>query len=114
MGNHEFDNGVDGLVDPLLKNVNFPILSANIKARKRLASNITGYFLPYKILTIGSEKVGIVGYTTKETPVLSNPGMLSFNTYIFNSDLGILSPPFHVFCNKLVIMHLATIGATAS
>ncbi|XP_007427924.1 5'-nucleotidase [Python bivittatus] len=74
LGNHEFDNGVEGLLDPLLKYVNFPIVSANIKAKKQLANNITGYFLPYKIINVGSEKVGIVGYTTKETPVLSNPG----------------------------------------
>ncbi|XP_067416836.1 5'-nucleotidase isoform X2 [Emydura macquarii macquarii] len=74
LGNHEFDNGLDGLLDPLLKNVNFSILSANIKASKSVASNITGYFQPYKILHVGSEKIGIVGYTTKETPLLSNPG----------------------------------------
>ncbi|XP_028578749.2 5'-nucleotidase [Podarcis muralis] len=74
IGNHEFDNGVNGLLDPLLKNVKFPVVSANIKANQKLASNITGYFLPYKILEVGSEKVGIVGYTSKETPVLSNPG----------------------------------------
>uniref|UniRef100_A0A8D0DVU1 Snake venom 5'-nucleotidase n=1 Tax=Salvator merianae TaxID=96440 RepID=A0A8D0DVU1_SALMN len=74
LGNHEFDNGVDGLLDPLLKNVNFPVVSANIRAKRQLASNITGYFLPYKILQVGTEQVGIVGYTSKETPVLSNPG----------------------------------------
>nr|XP_056712167.1 5'-nucleotidase [Euleptes europaea] len=74
LGNHEFDNGVDGLLDPLLKNANFPILSANMKASKQLANNITRYFFPYTILNVSSERVGIVGYTTKETPVLSNPG----------------------------------------
>uniref|UniRef100_A0A0B8RXZ9 Snake venom 5'-nucleotidase n=1 Tax=Philothamnus irregularis TaxID=1899461 RepID=A0A0B8RXZ9_9SAUR len=74
LGNHEFDNGLDGLLDPLLKYVNFPILSANIKPKGPVASNISGYILPYKIIDVGSEKVGIIGYTTKETPVLSNPG----------------------------------------
>ncbi|XP_015264873.1 PREDICTED: 5'-nucleotidase [Gekko japonicus] len=74
LGNHEFDNGADGLLDPLLKNLKFPILSANIKASKQLANNFTGYFFPYTILNVGSERVGIVGYTTKETPFLSNPG----------------------------------------
>ncbi|XP_077161357.1 5'-nucleotidase [Paroedura picta] len=74
LGNHEFDNGVDGLLDPLLKNIKFPILSANMKASKQLANKISGLFHPYSILNVGSEKVGIVGYTTKETPVLSNPG----------------------------------------
>ncbi|XP_070810299.1 5'-nucleotidase isoform X2 [Pituophis catenifer annectens] len=74
LGNHEFDNGLDGLLDPLLKHVNFPILSANIKPKGPVASNISGYILPYKIINVGTEKVGIIGYTTKETPVLSNPG----------------------------------------
>ncbi|XP_029451350.1 5'-nucleotidase [Rhinatrema bivittatum] len=74
LGNHEFDNGVDGLLNPLLKKAKFPILSANIKSDKQLSPNITGYYLPYKILQVGVEKVGIVGYTSKETPVLSNTG----------------------------------------
>uniref|UniRef100_A0A194APR8 Snake venom 5'-nucleotidase n=1 Tax=Sistrurus tergeminus TaxID=8757 RepID=A0A194APR8_SISTE len=74
LGNHEFDNGLAGLLDPLLKHANFPILSANIRPKGSIASNISGYILPYKIINVGSEKVGIIGYTTKETPVLSNPG----------------------------------------
>ncbi|KAM9156279.1 5'-nucleotidase [Pangshura tecta] len=74
LGNHEFDNGLDGLLDPLLKNVNFSILSANIQASRSIAPRIAGYFQPYKILHVGSEKIGIVGYTTKETSFLSNPG----------------------------------------
>ncbi|KAF6364998.1 5'-nucleotidase ecto [Rhinolophus ferrumequinum] len=74
LGNHEFDNGPEGLINPLLKKAKFPILSANIKAQGPLASQISGLYLPYKILTVGSEVVGIVGYTSRETPVLSNPG----------------------------------------
>ncbi|XP_006892195.1 PREDICTED: 5'-nucleotidase [Elephantulus edwardii] len=74
LGNHEFDNGVEGLMDPLLKSVNFPILSANIKAKEPLASQISGLYLPSKILKVGGEAVGIVGYTSRETPFLSNPG----------------------------------------
>ncbi|XP_072855161.2 5'-nucleotidase [Pogona vitticeps] len=88
IGNHEFDNGVDGLLDPLLKNVNFPVVSANIKASKQLANNITGYFLPYRIINVGSERVGIVGYTTKETPVLSDPG----KDLMFEDEIAALQP----------------------
>eukprot|EP00069_Balaena_mysticetus_P020742 bmy_13014T0 len=73
-GNHEFDNGVEGLIDPLLKEAKFPILSANIKAKGPLASQISGLYSPYKILPVGDEVVGLVGYTSKETPFLSNPG----------------------------------------
>ncbi|XP_068087209.1 5'-nucleotidase [Hyperolius riggenbachi] len=74
LGNHEFDNGVSGLVSPFLTSVNFTILSANIKADPQIKSNISGYFLPSKILSVGGEQIAIVGYTSKETPVLSDPG----------------------------------------
>ncbi|XP_063168612.1 5'-nucleotidase [Candoia aspera] len=96
LGNHEFDNGLEGLLDPLLKYVNFSIVSANIKVKKQLANNITGYFLPYKIINVGSEKVGIVGYTTKETPVLSNPGP----DLLFQDEVAALQP--HV--DKLITL----------
>lgn len=78
IGNHEFDNGVDGLVKPFLQNVSFSVLSANIKADKTMAPRISGYYLPYKIFTVNSEKVGVIGYTSVETPALSLPG----RTYI--------------------------------
>ncbi|XP_027459238.2 5'-nucleotidase [Zalophus californianus] len=88
LGNHEFDNGVEGLIDPLLKEAKFPILSANIKAKGPLASQISGLYLPYKILSVGDEVVGIVGYTSKETPVLSNPG----RNLVFEDEITALQP----------------------
>ncbi|XP_069052677.1 5'-nucleotidase [Lepisosteus oculatus] len=74
LGNHEFDNGPEGLIDPFLKNVTCKVLSANIQPDATLASKISGYYLPYVILNVESEKVAIVGYTSKETPALSQPG----------------------------------------
>lgn len=74
LGNHEFDNGVDGLLKPFLQDVNCTVLSANIKADQTLAPQISRYYYPYKIFTLGSEKVGVVGYTSAETPALSLPG----------------------------------------
>lgn len=88
LGNHEFDNGVEGLIDPLLINVTFPILSANIKAREPLASQISGLYLPHKIISVGNEVVGIVGYTSKETPFLSNPG----TNLVFEDEITALQP----------------------
>ncbi|XP_024589482.1 5'-nucleotidase isoform X1 [Neophocaena asiaeorientalis asiaeorientalis] len=88
LGNHEFDNGVEGLIDPLLKEAKFPILSANIKAKGPLASQISGLYLPYKILPVGDEVVGIVGYTSKETPFLSNPG----TNFVFEDEITALQP----------------------
>ncbi|XP_072359337.1 5'-nucleotidase-like isoform X3 [Scyliorhinus torazame] len=74
LGNHEFDNGVDGLLGPFLQKVSFPVLSANIKADQQLSPQISGYYHPFKILTVNGQKIGVVGYTTKETPILSSPG----------------------------------------
>ncbi|KAG9493666.1 hypothetical protein GDO78_001511 [Eleutherodactylus coqui] len=86
LGNHEFDNGVSGLLSPFLMNVQFPVLSANIKSDNHIASNITGYFQPYKILDVGGEKIAIVGYTSKETPILSDPGP----HLIFEDEISVL------------------------
>ncbi|XP_078504286.1 5'-nucleotidase [Lissotriton helveticus] len=88
LGNHEFDNGVDGLLTPFLKNVNFPVLSANIHPDNVLAAKLAGYFLPYKILDVGGEKVGIVGYTSIETPVLSDTGP----HLVFEDEIEALQP----------------------
>ncbi|XP_058881844.1 5'-nucleotidase-like isoform X2 [Acipenser ruthenus] len=74
LGNHEFDNGMEGLISPFLQKVNCSVLSANMKPDQKLADKISGLVLPYKIFTLGSEKVAVVGYTTKETPTLSTPG----------------------------------------
>lgn len=73
-GNHEFDNGVEGLMKPFMEQIECPVLSANIKADETLAATFGTSYLPYKILTVGGEKVGVVGYTSKETPALSKPG----------------------------------------
>ncbi|XP_061825223.2 5'-nucleotidase [Nerophis lumbriciformis] len=70
-GNHEFDNGVEGLIDPFLRDVNCSVVSTNLKANKTLLS---GYYQPHAVLTVGSERVAVVGYTSKETPFLSQPG----------------------------------------
>ncbi|XP_038178343.1 5'-nucleotidase isoform X2 [Arvicola amphibius] len=88
LGNHEFDNGVEGLIDPLLKRAKFPILSANIKAKGSLEPQIAGLYLPYRILPVGGENVGIVGYTSKETPFLSNPG----TNLVFEDEITALQP----------------------
>ncbi|XP_074541285.1 5'-nucleotidase [Halichoeres trimaculatus] len=74
LGNHEFDNGVEGLMKPFMEEIKCPVLSANIKPDQTLAPTFGNSYHPYKILTLGIEKVGIVGYTSRETPALSQPG----------------------------------------
>ena len=75
LGNHEFDNGASGLA-PFLHNATFPVLSCNIDARND--PDINGLFLPSVVLELGGEKVGVVGYTTDETPTLVDQCKLLF------------------------------------
>lgn len=65
---------MEGLIQPFLQNVKCSVVSANIKADQTLAANFSGYYQPYTIITVGEEKVAVVGYTTAETPFLSMPG----------------------------------------
>ncbi|XP_063078849.1 5'-nucleotidase isoform X2 [Engraulis encrasicolus] len=74
LGNHEFDNGWEGLVQPFLQDVECPVLSANIRAAASIEPKVAGHYLPYKIFDMGPEKVAVVGYTSRETPALSLPG----------------------------------------
>jgi len=71
LGNHEFDKGPDVLAR-MLDVADFPILSANIRfpGDSRLAKRVT----PYAIKGYGADRVGIVGVTTRDTPVISKPG----------------------------------------
>lgn len=78
IGNHEFDNGVEGLMTPFMKEVKFAVLGANIRPDDSLAATFGTSCLPYKIFTVGGEKVGVVGYTSQETPALSRPGESRF------------------------------------
>lgn len=66
---------MEGLIKPFLQNVNCNVLSANIITDQTLAANFSGYYRPYASLSVGSEKVAVVGYTSAETPFLSMPGM---------------------------------------
>lgn len=77
-GNHEFDNGVAGLV-PFVDNLTLPILNCNIDASGE--PRLNGKFNKSTILTVGGEKFGIIGYITEETAEISNPG----NTLKFNN-----------------------------
>ncbi|XP_068609827.1 snake venom 5'-nucleotidase-like [Brachionichthys hirsutus] len=74
LGNHEFDNGVEGLMEPFMDRIQCPILSANIKADQMLNATFGSSYSPYKILHVGGEKVGVAGYTSQETTALSKPG----------------------------------------
>lgn len=70
LGNHEFDNGTDVLVN-FLQGLNFPALGANIDASGVEALN--GLFAPYTVLEVGGEQIGVIGLTTATTVNSSSP-----------------------------------------
>uniref|UniRef100_F7G3X1 5'-nucleotidase n=1 Tax=Ornithorhynchus anatinus TaxID=9258 RepID=F7G3X1_ORNAN len=61
METHEFDNGGGRSLPTSKPGVHWPLASPDSTIRTRSSM-------------WGSEKVGVVGYTSRETPVLSNPG----------------------------------------
>jgi len=66
-GNHEFNYGWKHLVE-LSKEIQFPVLSANIKQ-----TDGTRLFKPYVIKDVDGVKIGIIGLTTPETAYKTNP-----------------------------------------
>ncbi|XP_035697792.1 snake venom 5'-nucleotidase-like [Branchiostoma floridae] len=76
IGNHEFDNGISGLV-PFLRNVTFPMLACNIDTSGE--PELQGLILPSVVLDVGGERVGIVGYILENTPdITGSTGNLVF------------------------------------
>lgn len=77
MGNHEFDDGVIGLV-PFLNNVTFPVVTANIDLSKEPSMQHTKSLKRSVILTAKSQKIGIIGFLTPETKHLSTTDNVIF------------------------------------
>lgn len=69
LGNHEFDDGVKGLI-PFIQNASYPILTANLDLSKQpdlAATNLKNS----TILEVNGNKIGVIGYLTPETKILS-------------------------------------------
>ncbi|XP_076292357.1 protein 5NUC isoform X2 [Lasioglossum baleicum] len=69
LGNHEFDDGVKGLV-PFVENASFPIVTANLDLSMQpdlAATNL----LNSTVLTVEGTKIGVIGYLTPETKIIS-------------------------------------------
>ncbi|XP_060557565.1 snake venom 5'-nucleotidase-like [Ruditapes philippinarum] len=71
LGNHEFDLGVEPLSN-FLKNVTFPVVSANTDITKE--PRLNGKFLKSIVTNVGTETIGIIGYITPETSQISKSG----------------------------------------
>lgn len=79
LGNHEFDDGVKGLV-PFLKNQTVPFVVSNIDIQH--TPELRGLYSPSVVLRVGDKRIGLIGYLTPETLEVSNPGKLIINDEI--------------------------------
>ena len=66
LGNHDFDDGVDNMV-AFLKQLNFSVVVSNLNVSKEPKWN-PPLFTTTKVLNIGGEKIGLVGYVLQSTP----------------------------------------------
>ncbi|RVT82714.1 multifunctional 2',3'-cyclic-nucleotide 2'-phosphodiesterase/5'-nucleotidase/3'-nucleotidase [Rhodobacteraceae bacterium CCMM004] len=78
VGNHEFDDGPEGL-SAFLDKVEFPVLSANIDvSQNNMLADRVG---KSAVLEVGGERIGVVSVLAEDTPETSSPG----STVIFSS-----------------------------
>ncbi|MCR4391869.1 MAG: 5'-nucleotidase C-terminal domain-containing protein [Candidatus Acetothermia bacterium] len=71
LGNHEFDEGSATLAK-FAEAVGFPLLSANFDFSQDPL--LAGEILPYVLVDVAGNRVGIIGLTTEDTAWSSNPG----------------------------------------
>lgn len=79
LGNHEFDRKVSGLL-PFLHDVRFNVVSSNIDNSN--VPEMQGLFNKSVVKVVAGVKIGIVGYTTEDTPIISEPEKLIFNSVL--------------------------------
>uniref|UniRef100_A0A023GPH5 5'-nucleotidase n=1 Tax=Amblyomma triste TaxID=251400 RepID=A0A023GPH5_AMBTT len=76
LGNHEFDNGADG-VEPLLRGSRVPILGCNVDfSNEPTLKDLQ--LKPSMTIERAGTKIGIIGYLTPNTTYLARPGRVVF------------------------------------
>ena len=84
LGNHEFDDGPQGLSD-FLDKVSFPVISGNIDVSR--SNVLAGRVQNHIVLEVGGERIGIVSALATDTPETSSPG----NEVVFQDDIDSLT-----------------------
>lgn len=69
LGNHEFDDGVEGLI-PFIENASFPIVTSNLDLSKQPDLAATK-LKNSTILTVNGVKIGVIGYLTPDTKIIA-------------------------------------------
>lgn len=77
LGNHEFDDGVEGLV-PFLNKAHFPVLAANLDLSNTPEMAHTTSLKKSTVFDVNGVKVGVIGYLTPETKSLAIPNTVEY------------------------------------
>lgn len=72
VGNHEFDAGMDDLVNRIIPGASFSYLGANV-----LKADGSPALEPYYITEVNGTSVAVIGAVTTETPQLTDPSQLA-------------------------------------
>ncbi|PTE15531.1 bifunctional metallophosphatase/5'-nucleotidase [Pseudogemmobacter blasticus] len=83
LGNHEFDDGPEGL-EPFLDKVGIPVISGNIDVSQ--SNVLKGKVKNHVVLEVGGEKIGIISALATDTPETASPGP----SVIFQDDIDSL------------------------
>ncbi|KAJ8687354.1 hypothetical protein QAD02_023148 [Eretmocerus hayati] len=75
IGNHDFDDGIEGLI-PFLQRSKSPIVVTNIDDTEE--PSMKGLYENSTIIVRGNRKIGVIGVIIKSTNTLSSPGKLKF------------------------------------
>lgn len=84
VGNHEFDDGPDGL-GGFLDKVTFPVISGNLDVSG--SAVLAGRVQDHLVLEVGGERIGIVSALATDTPETSSPG----ESVVFQDDIASLT-----------------------
>lgn len=76
LGNHEFDDGVDGLV-PFINEATFPVVASNLDLSKEKRLDIPN-LKKSVVFDLDGVKVAVIGYVTPETKFISQAEDVNF------------------------------------
>ncbi|RPI94803.1 MAG: multifunctional 2',3'-cyclic-nucleotide 2'-phosphodiesterase/5'-nucleotidase/3'-nucleotidase, partial [Chloroflexi bacterium] len=80
LGNHEFDNG-DDVLSLFVDALEFPVVNANIDFSGN--ATLSKSIVPFAVLEVSGESIGVTGLITPDTPSISSPG----EELVFSEDL---------------------------
>ncbi|MFN4129746.1 MAG: metallophosphoesterase, partial [Paracoccaceae bacterium] len=83
LGNHEFDDGPQGLAE-FLDKVSFPVISGNLDVSR--SNVLKGRVQNHVVLDVGGERIGIISALATDTVETSSPG----NAVIFQDEIDSL------------------------